>query len=328
MGEEADQFGIVIAPPLVQYVTQRDLIAAEGSMVFWVSPGAGTDGMMFEVVAPGYRLRLDGASTLLRLTRNDFEASAQIPEAAGLVMCHASWTIDSLKVQVLHGDSDSSMSMESDETDTSPRPPPIGLLNWSRAQNVAPKITYPNVVHFYNEVVSAFQAAGAKVLEKGAQRAFWDNAREGGRIVSRRPKSEPDVQPTVDALLYDLALAKNFEVIREGAAGSGNLDFTLVGSMESGKLETVAVELKNAHSGDVRIGVRSQLPTYMSLKGAELGLYVVLWYKGRHFDKPAAYEDMTKLHIQLLGEVARAGYAEKIRVLILDLSHPLPPSER
>jgi hypothetical protein len=54
----------------------------------------------------------------------------------------------------------------------------------------------------------------------------------------------------------------------------------------------VAIEFKLAHHKQIKKGVRSQLPKYLSAIGSKSGLYVVMWFKdagGKYYKEPTSY---------------------------------------
>jgi hypothetical protein len=65
----------------------------------------------------------------------------------------------------------------------------------------------------------------------------------------------------------------------------------------------------------------------MRSEGADFGFYGVLWFKGRHFDKPRHSDSPADLHVDLDIVRLNAGLGD-IRVLVVDLSLPSQPSSR
>jgi hypothetical protein len=84
------------------------------------------------------------------------------------------------------------------------------------------------------------------------------------------------------------------------------------------------MELKHAHSAAIFDGLEKQLPAYMKNKGAEFGVYGVLWFKGDEFDKPA--EEMLQFGAEL--HRRRLLLPHDIAIETFDLTKPVPPSKQ
>lgn len=297
--------------------------------------------MLFNVHAPDdaagvYSLEARIASEALAITRNGAEASVSTDGLTGLVTCFVGWGPEELFVRLVQGQTGESDDVRDDEVgrvsrnqrrSTSAVIPPHGLVRWAREQDIAPRTTYRNLAFLQNQVISALLAIDARVQELGAYHPFWDvRYGERGAVEAQTPKRETNVHPTIDALLYDISTAKNIDFVREVAAGSGNLDFLATGVLESGRMARVCIEFKNAHSSHLFDGLANQLPAYMRAKQTDAGIFAVLWYKNGRFDEPRQY-DQTSLMTELAGAAARVGQSTRIRIVILDFSHPTPPSQ-
>ena len=148
---------------------------------------------------------------------------------------------------------------------------------------------------------------------------------EGPKFKCRTPKRETEIHPTIHALLFDIAIAQNFEVSPEHQIGGGQLDFLFTAPLTSGKTVPVCVEFKHAHSQDLFHGLREQLPAYMRAKGSDFGIYCVTYFKGRDFGKPEQYDKHT---LQMALELARRSAGlDRIAIRIFDLSRPESPSK-
>ena len=174
-------------------------------------------------------------------------------------------------------------------------------------------------------MTDAIQSIEDKVATLGLQNPFWNITYKGARITSRQPKRETDIHPTIHGLLFDVALAKNLEIVPEYPVAGGRLDFLMSGVLKTGKIVSVCVEFKLAHSGsDLLHGLLKQLPAYMQAKGSDYGIYCVMFFKGQYFDQPVEY-DKSSLQFLLHKERIVAGHTN-IRELILDFSYTKPPS--
>jgi len=154
--------------------------------------------------------------------------------------------------------------------------------------------------------------------------AFW-NINKKDRITIRTPKKEPQNQPTIAGLLSYVTIPKNISIASEFPTGGGNLDYLLSGINTKNQVLNACIEVKNAHSSDIEKGLTKQLPEYMKTKGTDLGIYLVLWFKGKHFDKPKKYPTIKELETKLY-EIRDAKGLANIRLHIIDLSGSKPPS--
>ncbi|MCD6100034.1 MAG: hypothetical protein J7K33_05560 [Candidatus Marinimicrobia bacterium] len=339
MGEKSvnDVF-IDIAPQIRGHVTPRDLIEANGTFTFWIdsSQFGEKTGYFFKVVSPNYYLEAGFTKTNFYITRNDkkLEIPLEPYKQSGYVNCYAMWQPTELSLLILDKSYDKAVSSGADAIDeiekrkkilrTPPTLPPNSLIAWARRKAIAPMIIYNSLSHFYQEVAFALQSIPDKIATVGMYNAFWDIAYEGSRIVSRKPKREPDILPIVHSLLFDIATAKNFQVYPEHQIGRGLLDFLISGHLKTGEIANVCVEFKHAHSPDLEDGLIKQLPAYMRAKGCDFGLYCVMFFKGPYFTEPRKH-DIRNIDLFLSGLASSAGLSN-IRILIFDLSRPKPPS--
>jgi hypothetical protein len=208
---------------------------------------------------------------------------------------------------------------------TPPTVPPFSLLRYIRAQNVTPKTEYNSVAELHLTVSEALESIKDKTALVGSD-AFWDVQYERGLIISRRPKRETHIHPTVHALIHDIALAKNLEIVPEYPVGGGCLDFLITGTLKSGERASIAVEFKLAHSRDVGHGLTHQLPTYMKVKGCDRGIYCVLYFRGLDFDEPHEFEAPQRMQIDLMCQLLPKGLDKQIQILMLNVSRKPSPS--
>lgn len=204
--------------------------------------------------------------------------------------------------------------------------PPNSLLLWARNQAILPSDSYETSESFYQAAVDSLESIQDIVTSLGSVNPFWDITYDGHKIVSRLPKREPDIQPTIRALLFQISVAKNFEIVPEYPISSGNLDFLITAPLSTGGLANTCVEFKLAHSDDLLHGLLHQLPTYMKAKACEFGIYPVLYFKGKYFDEPASH-DPHSLRLLLEKERRKAGL-RGIRTMVLNVGHMRTPSKR
>jgi len=330
---------IDIAPQLRGKVT-RDLIEASGTIAFWINYsqlGAGKAGYLFKVIADKYYLEVGFTESTLYIARNELKVETPIStdRPNEYVLCYAMWQPIKLSLLMLDKSYDEAVSSGADaiteienrtkEVKTPPTLPPNSLIMWARKELIVPIVTYDSFPDFYQEVILALQSIPDKARTANIYNAFWDITYRGPlEIAPRKPKREPDIVAVVHGLLRDIETAKNFEVSPQYPLGGGELDFLISGHLKTGEIANVCVEFKHAHSPKLRNGLLKQLPTYMKTKGCDFGIYCVMFFKGKYFDKPKKY-DVGGIDFYLNNLAGSVGLSN-IRILVFDLSYPTPPS--
>jgi hypothetical protein len=150
----------------------------------------------------------------------------------------------------------------------------------------------------------------------GTHKRLWHKA-------FSQPVSEPEAQPLIHSLLSPILAGRGIQISREVVSANGSLDFHCSYTKED-KLMKVCIELKNAHHSNLIHGLTHQLPAYMDAEGTKDGIFLVLWYKGPSFAKPAKYRTVNDLHTFLEKNIP-ADY--RIRVMIVNCAEKIPPSE-
>ena len=109
----------------------------------------------------------------------------------------------------------------------------------------------------------------------------------------------------------------------ETALAGGRVDILFTGTLNDGRSVRVCVEIKCAHNDEAEHGFATQLPAYMRAKGTDLGIYVVLWFRGKHFDEPACSQ--FELSLRLMKASDRV---PPLPILFIDASFRPPPSQQ
>jgi hypothetical protein len=323
-----------IAPAFRGQVSPRDLIQATLTIAIRTDLPTGAPfrgGQLFEVVASRYHLEVGFTSSHLFIERNGCRLETLL-ESDRLV-CWIGWEPTRLRLAAWpvsdlassgRPDPDKLEKMQS--LDTKVTMPPNSLLTWARKSNLLPIASYDAVHQFNEATVTSLLTIPDKVSTLGLQDAFWDKTYKGNRVISRSPKHEPDIQPIIHGLLYDIFLAKSIRVSPEFPIAGGCLDFLLSGHLATGDEVQACIEFKHAHSKRIENGLLKQLPTYMRALGCDFGLYCVMYFKGLHFSRPAEYENAFRLKVHLDKLMLSAGLTS-IRILTMDFSYPKAPSQ-
>ena len=337
-----DNVNIIIPPRAQGYVTYMGLIRPTGTFDFKTRYSeVGEGGCIFRVASDDYLFECGFTNTEIYLQRNTYRLNyilQPIYRPLGSVRFFVIWDIFMLKITVLdEGWIEANAEMSGKEGIeeiekrsrvllTPPTLPPNSLLRWARKQAILPLVTYDTNEHFYGVVATSLENIDDQIQSTGLTSPFWDITYERSHIKARKPKRETDVHPTIQALLYNIAQAKNFEVVREPLIAGGQLDFLISGPVATGGLAHVCVEFKPAHSNDLLDGLLKQLPAYMQAKGCDFGIYAVLYFKGKHFPEPTDFESVGALELFLMTKAMEAGLSN-LRILVIDVSHKKPPSQ-
>src|SRR3990170_1215925 len=332
---------VEIAPQIRGHATPLDLITPNGTISFvtnYSEIGGIQSGFLFRLRSQDYYFEVGFTQSHFYFARNQQRLETPLTpiyRPSGRVHCYAMWEPTQLSLIMLDESYDESIAgkpesahieeieRRKDILRTSATIPPYSLLTWARRESIAPTVTYDSVDHFNEVVTTSLQSISDKVASIGLHSPFWDIT-YGQRIVSRRPKRETDIHPTIHALLFDIAIAKNMQISPEYPISGGRLDFLISGPLSTGELAHVCVEFKHAHSDDLVHGLTKQLPAYMQAKGCSFGIYCVMYFRGPYFEEPKE-QDAPNLLMHLRGEAAQAGL-ENIRLLLLDFSHSRTPS--
>ena len=118
---------------------------------------------------------------------------------------------------------------------------------------------------------------------------------------------------------------KGVHISRETVSSNGSLDFYFQYTKNDKSLR-VCVELKNAHNPKIEDVMIYQLPEYIKDTGNKDGIYLVLWYKDKQFDKPTKYNSISYLAGMLNSNIPKD---YRISPLIIDCSRfKITPSKK
>lgn len=319
-----------VSPTLKGYITASDVLTSEGTLHFRFDKSHFLNGgVIFVINDTEFLFSSYISNQSIFLQRNDVIANISLentPENKKInIYCMWSYTRLTLVWQYGPNKEDQIKKM----VQTEPSAPSNSLVKWARSQNLVSVLFYPNEESFRSKVHSCLLSIKDKINEAAGYSQFWNIRYDKNSIISREPKKETEVHPTIKCLLSDQSLLSSFEVIPEFKTGVGNLDFLIIGKTENGDTSKICIEFKNAHSDDLSHGLLVQLPKYMKSCQAEYGIYCVLFYKGEWYDKPS-YRDSTALLVRLDKELDKMEEPIKrnIRTIVFDLSKPKSASKK
>jgi hypothetical protein len=278
---------------------------------------------MWSISCPGYRLAVEVTDGAFVLRRDDVQLEIPLKDVEtppALLRALVCWRPTELQLRLASLATGKEVRKQ---CDTRMVRPPAELLRWARRRAIAPIAAYGSAGALYEVVAEAFESLQDKVSTTGMYPAFWDVERSSDER-RQRPKRETHIHPTVEALLWEVAIAKSLDILREPTIGGGDLDFLISGQVARSGSVPVCVEFKHGHNDRLFHGLEKQLPAYMDAKASAFGIYCVLWFRGPEFERPQSF---TKA--ELLTELKRRAITlgRNIRVQILDLSRPPSPSK-
>jgi hypothetical protein len=225
------------------------------------------------------------------------------------------WDVDSIGCGVAPSGGDMNNHMRS--VRTPPTVPPRELVRALRTNNLLLNSAYQSADDLFVTVLDCLHLCQVDMRRHGGERFVWGKNGDPGR-----PLDEPEISRYVATFLSSHGAARNFDVSCEPRAGSGNVDFWVVGPVHNAGLAKIAIEAKKAdHSAYVQ-GFSTQLPTYMARLEASHGVFLTYWLKSQTYPHPrqASYAE---LEVEVLHPIPRG---PGIRTIALDLSNGPPPS--
>lgn len=280
---------IGISPVFKGALTLSDLLSSEGTMTF-VFFNDNSNGVIFEIDTDIFKFILLKDGNSLVFQRNDSACIISLKELSKTVIEHTvfiNWSHSELSILLMN----KHRKLES-KVQTRLTIPPNDLLNYAKKENLRPRSYFDNEENFRNKVHSCLLTINEKIYKTNSYKSFWDIQYDGNKIINRKPKIEIDIQPIINALLYDQMFQNGIEVIHEYKTGAGSLDFIFIGYIKGNGLSKICSEFKLAHSDDLEKGLIQQLPDYMISSGSNYGIYCVLNFKCTWFDKPVFDNDM------------------------------------
>lgn len=329
-----DEFSIAISP-MFKELTKFDVLTAEWFFCGVIGVLPETRGLLFGCYAPEYFIECRTNENYFELVRNGYSVRAPIPTGAKEIKALLTiwWNPDTINISI-----ESSQGKFEDECNTPIVFPPSSLREWARRQLIIPQVEYSSAEEVYKKVIEYFQYLDEKITAINAVNSFWDIQYDGLKVISKSPKREPDIHPTIRLLLDDIEIKHGIQVTPEFRTGAGSLDFLL---SARGKTHTqffhVCLEVKQAHSPGLASGLMEQLPKYMATRNTDYGIYCVLDFGGEYtYQKSKFYFiseglsetiDLSEMPLEVVLLMATNETGKRIRTVLLNFSQQTPPSK-
>ncbi len=286
---------------------------------FSINVVPGSEGELFALESPDYRIRALVSKDAVRLFRNGDVVTKTIGGAKTSVLIMGAWNPGRLQLAVVLDSQDSETNNACETLETQPTYVPTSTLQWARRFNLVNRRGYTSVHDFVTVLSEAFRQVERKIRDSNSTRIYWE--RSAGDPKQLVPRPEPQVMANISALLDDHSLVAGYQLIRESGAGAGRLDLRAIAPLASGATASVCIEGKHAHAEAIEHGVTDQLPEYMRRTRADFGIYLVLWFKCDSYNHPAT----ASLDLKLALHKARP--FKNMSVEVLDLGFPEAPSD-
>lgn len=274
----------------------------------------------FEIHADAWHIVFEGGYGGFRLTRNGIEAHTRIPVLVtpdNYLEIQGGWDQTRIFTQVSGAGSDDNWAS------TPETYPPAKVRRWARDETKARyRPPYDTVRKLMGGVSGVLFQLTERIEILNLYQPFWDTPRK----IKASPKAEADIQPTLLALMLDAAEQRQLTVERESVHGTGEVDFLFSGTV-NGVPERVCVEFKLAHNKKVHHGIQHQLPAYMRQRLTDQGIFVVLWFKGDHFEEPHEYKSVEELMAELQKESFKTRRQHPISVFGIEIQRKASPSK-
>ena len=273
---------------------------------------------LFQITYPGYELEVKISNGMVFIRRNQHYQHSE--QYKGNDRCHVAvqWDSDSIACGVMPSSSNAgSMNPHMRAVRTPFTVPPLEFVRTLRTDNLLSNAAYRNIDDLFVTVLDCLHLCEQDIRRHGCERFVW-----GKHGDSSRPLNEPEISRFVAGYLSIHGAARNFEVICEPIAGSGNIDFYVVAPIQNAGLGKVAIEAKKAENTQLVHGFEVQLPQYMLRVGTTYGVYLTYWLRSNVYLYPAQ-QSYAQLEIEKLHPVSRP---PTVRTIGLDLSCGATPS--
>jgi hypothetical protein len=179
-----------------------------------------------------------------------------------------------------------------DWKETVPTVPPNSLYVWARKRLLISERNYARPGQVFNVVIDALQALNEDISMTSDLAGFWDEQRDGNKVVKLIPKREPIITRHIESRLRDITLQKNIDIMREVEIGNSKLDLLFSAPLADGNTVKVCVEVKKAYAGDLAHGLSIQLPEYMRRLGTDYGVYCVIHFGENYQHQVEPFKDL------------------------------------
>lgn len=320
---------ILISPIIKAAVSSTDLLKPKGKLQMFPSDFKNAnffeiEGALFVVDGDNFHFQLSVDATGLYAERNGARCviTPEMFPSRQLKCVVFTWSPHNLRL--ISNDGGKVVDLVEE---TIPCSVPISLKRWARDQNLIKTSIYRTESDFRDAVYQCISDLQSKIEDNGSGQSFWDFMYDGNKIQNKRPKKETMVQPLIKTIIDTELFVRGIDVFRENTTTTGDIDFTVVGSVAGIGVANMCIELKNAHSKYLENGLLNQLPNYMRSQNSQYGVYCVLNYnveKGDNSDRAKLIQRLVELTLSSNEDLVRT----KIRTFVIDLDQKIVEKKR
>jgi hypothetical protein len=275
--------------------------------------------ILFALRYPQYELEARVKDGMVFIRRNGLYQHSE--QYLGDKPCHVAlqWDISSIGCGIVPLSSDSDMNQHMRAVRTPITVPPSELVKTLRTENLLFNSAYASADDLFTTVIDCIHLCEIDIRRHGGEKFIWKKLDSG-----YHPVDEPDISKFVALFLTSHGASRNFDVVCEPVAGTGNIDFYITAPIHNAGLAKVAIEAKKAESNRLIHGFETQLPEYMRRIGTQFGIYLVYWLKSENYKYPHQ-QTYSELEVEKLHPIKRLS---TMRTIGFDLSFGASPSRQ
>lgn len=301
-------------------ITFTDFCAPAGTIEFVAHQGFLRNSLqLFALEYPQYELEARVRDGMVFIRRNGLYQHSE--QYLGDEPCHVALQWDTLSIGcgIITPSSDSDMNQHMRTVQTPITVMPSELIRTLRTENLLVNSAYTSSEDLFITVIDCIHLCEIDIRRHGGEKFVWKKLDSG-----YRPLDEPDISKFVALFLTTHGAARNFDVVCEPVAGTGNVDLYIIAPVHNSGLAKIAIEAKKAESSRLIHGFKTQLPEYLKRINTQFGIYLVYWLKSENYKYPTQ-DTYPQLEIEKLHPITRL---PKVRTLGFDLSFGASPSKQ
>lgn len=310
-----------VCPVIKSQVTFSDFCAPIASMEFKAYAGfLKNSTILFSYTYDQFILEAKVRDGMIFIMRNGLYQHSEQYLGDDTCLVALQWNIDSIGCGVLPPNSKDDMNKHFHAVQTPITVPPQEIITLLRNQSLLSNTRHHNLDGLFGSVIDSIYLAEQDIRRHGAERLIWQKSNDK----SFQPSNEPEISRFVASFLSVYGSLRNFDVVCESIAGTGNLDIYVIAPLETG-IGKIAIEAKKAESDDLVHGLETQLPVYMQRIGTSHGIYLVYWLKSPSYPYPTKHNSFAELELEKLHPIKRLN---TMRTFGINLAKEDPPSRQ
>lgn len=310
-----------LCPMIKSQVTFSDFCAPIASMEFKAHAGFLKNSIiLFSFAYDQFILEAKVRDGMIFIMRNGLYQHSEQYLGDDTCLVALQWNIDSIGCGVLPPDSKDEMNKHFRAVQTPITVPPQEIVTLLRKQSLLSNAKHQNLDALLGSMIDSIYLTEQDIRRHGAEKLIWQKSSKK----YFQPFSEPEISRFVASFLSVYGSLRNFDIVCESIAGTGNLDIYAMAPLEAG-IGKIAIEAKKAESADLVHGFEIQLPAYMQRIGTSHGIYLVYWLKSPSYPYPPRYKGFAELELEKLHPIKRPS---TMRTIGINLAKEDSPSKQ